>query len=245
MQVAKMLPKHATFALALLTVSLIGLSQGQLKGGCKKETLRACGEDYVPFAKTSHLESSGPVFVKQCETFKQQIACSNQFSKDCLDGLSKAAALLTLEAFRDNVDATCIKGSKQYEAFQNSVGCLNSVGKEINGCFKDIHESLQQSVAKAPPKEVIHYVCCSYGDLHGCLDRTLAPCENDGGKKLITGLLEEALGEPLSLVCRNYRSGSENCKALPKLPSLGPNDHKIDGFLELLIEASKMVGRKN
>ncbi|XP_037576039.1 uncharacterized protein LOC119458275 [Dermacentor silvarum] len=244
-----MLPKHATVALALLTVSLtvslMGLSQAQLKDGCKMETLRACGEDYVPFAKTSHMESSGPVFEKQCETFKQQITCSNQFSKDCLDGLSKAAALLTLEAFQDNVDATCIKGSEQHEAFQNSVGCLNSVGKEINGCFKDIRESLQLSVAKAPPKEVIHYVCCSYGDLLGCLDQTLAPCENDGGKKFITGLLEQALGEPLSLVCGNYRSGSENCKALQNLPLLGPNDRKIDGFLELLIEASKMVGRTN
>ncbi|XP_054928940.2 arylsulfatase I-like [Dermacentor andersoni] len=99
--------------------NITGLCHAQLKDGCKKGTLRACGEDYIPYAKTSHLEYSGSLFEKQCKTFKEQIACSIQFCKNCLDGLSKAATLLPLEALEDNIDVICINGSKQY------------VGKEV------------------------------------------------------------------------------------------------------------------
>ncbi|KAH7940633.1 hypothetical protein HPB49_002664 [Dermacentor silvarum] len=45
-----MLPRQAAVGFAFLTVLVIGTHQVELKAGCKIETLRACGDDYVPYA---------------------------------------------------------------------------------------------------------------------------------------------------------------------------------------------------
>ncbi|KAH7972919.1 hypothetical protein HPB52_018870 [Rhipicephalus sanguineus] len=104
---------------------------------------------------------------------------------------------------------------------------------------------MQKAVVKAPASEVIHYMCCSYGDLLECLDPVLTPCEENGGKEFITGVLEHVFGETLSLVCGNYQRGSQPCTSLPKLPPLGPKDPEIDSFLELLLEVLNSLGRRN
>ncbi|KAL1419551.1 hypothetical protein MTO96_025292 [Rhipicephalus appendiculatus] len=236
--------KHAVLGMAVLAASLIDLCQSQTKPDCKIQTLRACGEDYVSYGHGPHVESSGSLFVKQCETYKQQLDCSRLYIRECAQGVSRAAVLLALEAFQDNVDAICINGSKQYDAFQKSVGCLNSVGTEMNACMTGIRTTMQKAIGKAPPNDVVHYACCSYADLLDCMDSVLTPCEEDGGKEFTIGLLEQVFGETLSLVCGNYRKGSELCKALPKLPSPGPKDRKIEGYLELLLEVGNTLSRR-
>ncbi|XP_065295926.1 uncharacterized protein [Dermacentor albipictus] len=240
-----MLLRHAATGVALLAASLISACWAQLKTGCKADTLRACGEDFFPYGKEIHLESSGAPFAKSCEKHKREVECNKQFVRECLQGVSKAASLLALDAFQDNVDATCTVGSKHYEAYQKAIGCMNSIGAKINGCLKGLHGNLEKAVVKAPAKNKIDYACCSYGELVGCLESVLAPCEDVGGKELTINLVEQVFGEVLSLVCGNYGKGSEACKVLPKLPALGPKDPKFDGYMELFIEIANAVGRRS
>ncbi|KAH7972379.1 hypothetical protein HPB52_011542 [Rhipicephalus sanguineus] len=44
-----------------------GASQAYLKAGCKLETLRACGNDYTPYANGPHLHESGQEFDEGCK----------------------------------------------------------------------------------------------------------------------------------------------------------------------------------
>ncbi|KAL3195660.1 hypothetical protein MRX96_001788 [Rhipicephalus microplus] len=57
-----MFVKNAALPLVLVATSLLGLCWAepiQLKEGCKVETLRACGDTYLPYWKTTRLEVSG------------------------------------------------------------------------------------------------------------------------------------------------------------------------------------------
>lgn len=226
-------------------MTTIGAFCAHLKAGCKVETLRACGEGYVPYGNQTHLEVSGPPFTKACKLYVQQIECSKQFIKDCTDGVPKAAALLGLEAFLENHEAICTIGTKPYEAYQKAIGCINSVGVKIDACMNGIRSGLQKAVVKAPNQDILHYACCSYGDLVDCLEPALAPCEEVGGKEFTLKWMDLVFGEALNLVCGNYKRGSEACKTLPKLPALGPKDRKLEGYIELIIETATAFGRRS
>lgn len=245
---AKMFVKNAALPSVLVATSLLGLCWAepiQLKQGCKVETLRACGDTYLPYWKTTRLEVSGEPLRKNCQIYREQIECSRNFTRECAVGVPRAAALLGLEAFQDNVDATCTVGTKSYEEYQKAIGCMNSVGAKLNGCFRGLHDNLEKALVKAPTKDTINYSCCSYAEMVDCFERVLTPCEDVGGKQLTLTLVEQVFGETLSLVCGSYKRGSESCRSLPELPALGPNDPKYDGFVELVLEIASTFGRKD
>ncbi|KAH7972722.1 hypothetical protein HPB52_016208 [Rhipicephalus sanguineus] len=130
-------------------------------------------------------------------------------------------------------------------AYQKAIGCMNTIGGKINACLKGLHGGLEKAVVKAPTADVIHYACCSYGDVEDCLDKAMTQCESVGAKELTVGLLNHVFGETLSLVCDDYTRGSQACKSLPKLPPLGATDRKAENYVELLIEAASTIGRKD
>ncbi|XP_049526944.1 uncharacterized protein LOC125946870 [Dermacentor silvarum] len=166
------------------------------------------------------------------------------FASDCLYGIPKIAAGLTLSAFDDNTKSICKVGSEQHEAYRKAVGCMNSVGTKINACLKGFHSLVQRAVVKAQAKHVIGHACCSYHDALDCLRNALTPCDSAGSIEFATGLLGKVFGETLHLVCGEHTEGSEACKTLPEVPKLGPRDRKIDNYVELLVEVASKVGRQ-
>ncbi|KAH6925910.1 hypothetical protein HPB50_011877 [Hyalomma asiaticum] len=217
----------------------------KLKAGCKVETLRACGDDYIPYGKEPRLGVPGEDFAKRCGIYKEQIACTKNFIKDCVDGASKAAALIVIETYKENVDDICNTNSKQYKAYEKAIGCLNSIGTKIQGCVKGVEENLQKAVLKAPRKDIIAHICCSFGGLVDCLDPVLTPCEKVGGKDFTINQVESVFAHAEKLVCGNYKRGSASCKALPKLPALGPHDRKVASYIELIIEGVDAIAPSN
>ncbi|XP_037576797.2 uncharacterized protein LOC119459021 [Dermacentor silvarum] len=129
--------------------------------------------------------------------------------------------------------------------YQKAVGCITYVGVKINACMNGIRSGLQKAVVKAPNQDILHYACCSYGDLVDCLEPALTPCEEAGGKEFTLKWMDLVFGEALNLVCGNYKRGSEACKTLPKLPALGPKDRKLEGYIELIIETATAFGRRS
>lgn len=237
-----MFAKQVAVGIVLVAASLLGVSWAQLKAGCKLETLTACGDDFLPYGKTTSLAVSGPPLMEKCQIYRDQLDCTKNFTRVCTEGVPRAAVLLAMEAFQDHVDAVCTVGTKSYEDYQRSVGCMNSVGVKINGCLNGLHDDLEKAVVKATPKDTIRYTCCSYGGLVDCLENVLVPCEDVGGREFTINLVEQVFGETLSLVCGTYIRGSEACNALPKLPALGAKDRKYDGFVELLLEIVDRIG---
>ncbi|KAL1419535.1 hypothetical protein MTO96_025279 [Rhipicephalus appendiculatus] len=285
--------KQVAVGIALLLVCLTGACRAQLKDGCKIETLRQCGDDFVPFRQENRAsllrtaihgevrlrpwwgskrpwwgQSYGPGGAKVALvgpklrpwwglkaalvgpklrpwSEHRQINCSLKFVDDCLKRLPKTAASLALKTLKEDIGAICTPGTDLYKAYQKAIGCMNTIGAKINACLKGLHGGLEKAVVKAPTAEVIHYACCSYGDVEDCLDKAMTQCESVGAKELTVGLLNHVFGETLSLVCDDYTRGSQACKSLPKLPPLSAADRKVENYLELLIEAANTIGRKH
>ncbi|XP_050037188.2 uncharacterized protein [Dermacentor andersoni] len=240
-----MAPQQVAVGVMLLVVCFTGGCRAQLKDGCRIETLRECGDDFVPYGKRTELPATGQPFTQKCENEKRQIECSLKFVDDCLKRLPKTATSLALKTLKEDITAICTPGSNLYNDYQKAISCMNTVGTKINACLRGLHGGLERAVVKAPTKEVIHYACCSYGDVEECLGKALTQCERVGAKQLTFGLLQHVFGETLSLVCDDYTKGSQACESLPKLPALGPTDRKVENYIELLIEAASTIGRKN
>lgn len=229
----------------LLVILLFGSCLGQLKPGCKVETLRACSDDYVPYGKHPILHGLGEDFAEKCMKDTEQIACTLKFVNECVDRLPKGVALLAINALDEAIEATCDVGSEAHKNFLNAVGCMNSVGDKLHKCIASYASVLERAAVKAPAKEVAHYACCHYHDMYDCLSSALAPCEDVGAKKIMFDVIEPVFGGTLSLVCGQYTKGSEGCKQLAALPQLGAKDRRISHFIELLIELAETIGKKD
>ncbi|KAL3210751.1 hypothetical protein MRX96_036900 [Rhipicephalus microplus] len=214
---------HYYRLLVLLAAPLLGTCQLQLSDGCKVETLRACGEDFIPYSKGPYLHESGTELDEGCKRDKVQIPCTLNFINECTEGLSKAAALVAVKALEENIEAVCNVGSDPYKEFQRGI----------------------KPSSKGSVKETVHYTCCSYHDTLDCISSALDPCESVGSKDFMIGVIEQMFGETLNLVCGRYTKGSDNCKSLPQLPPLDAKDRRIGNMVEVLLEAAGTIGRKN
>ncbi|XP_077538181.1 uncharacterized protein LOC144150207 isoform X2 [Haemaphysalis longicornis] len=201
---------------------------------------KLCVEHFHPIA-TARDRSKGVSTMKD----KKQIPCTLKFIRECVIGLPQAAALVAVKALEESIEATCVIGSDAHKKYEKAIGCMNSVGDKLHKCVNGYQTALERAVLKTPPKEVIHYACCHYHDMLGCLATALAPCEKVGAKEIMIGVVEQVFGETLNLVCGRYTKGSEGCRTLPKLPQLSRNDKKIPNFVELMLQVSSTIGRKN
>ncbi|KAL1419532.1 hypothetical protein MTO96_025276 [Rhipicephalus appendiculatus] len=238
-----MLQKQASAGLFLLVASLTGGCQAQLKDGCKMETLRRCGDDYIPFGNGISFPESGKLFTDRDEL--RQIECGLKFVDDCLKGVPKTAAFLTLNSIKEYTESVCAVGTKDHEGLRKVIGCMNSVGTKMHACMRVLKEDLQRAIVKAPTKDVIPHACCSYGTAEDCVHQVLAPCKEVGADEYATAVLKQVFGRTLELVCDKYAGNSDACKSLPTLPELGPNDPKAENYVELLIRAANTIGHRN
>ncbi|KAH6925057.1 hypothetical protein HPB50_000217 [Hyalomma asiaticum] len=219
-------------------------SRAHLKSGCKIETLRTCGEEYVPYLKTQRMPETPEQLAKDCTKFKRQIACALHFHHDCTRGRSQGAALATVAALGENMEAVCTPGSGANTAYLAGVKCMNFVGDKLHSCFTNLKSAVQQAVFKAPAKEAIHYTCCAYHDVTECISKALAPCHRVGSKDFLLGIMERVVGTGLRAACAVHTEGSDACKALKPLQQLGVKDVPVDSLIELLAEAASTIGRR-
>lgn len=229
----------------LVLASFLGASQAQLKAGCKIETLRACGDDFIVFGKRMHLDEPGQKFTEACALHKKQIACAIKFVDECLQHVPKTAGVVMSNAVKATIEGTCTEGTEQNKDYQASVKCLNSFGGKIHTCVRDFQASCERAILKAPKNEVIHHACCAYHDGYDCIAKTLAPCDSVGGKDFLLSIIENVFGNALDLLCGSHTKGSAECNALPKLPALRPKDRRITNFVEVLTEIAASIQRKN
>ncbi|XP_037499979.1 uncharacterized protein LOC119373994 [Rhipicephalus sanguineus] len=233
---------YATFV--LLSATLLGTCRAHLKSGCKIETLRTCGEEYVPYLMTQRMPETPQELAKECAKYKQQIACTLHFHHDCTRGRSQSAALATVAALGENMEAVCTPGSGPNKAYLTGVKCMNYAGDKLHTCFTNLNSAVLRAVFKAPAKAAIHYTCCAYHNVTECIAKTLAPCHRVGAKDFLLGVLERVVGTGLRAACAVHTKGSDACKALKPLPQLGAKDVAVDSLIELLAEAASTIGRR-
>ncbi|XP_049526790.1 uncharacterized protein LOC119459571 isoform X1 [Dermacentor silvarum] len=176
--------------------------------------------------------------------YKRQIACALHFHHDCTRGRSQAAALATIAALGENMEAVCTPGSGPNKDYLRGVKCMNYVGDKLHTCFANLKSAVQRAVFKAPAKEALHYTCCAYHDVTECISQTLAPCHRVGATEFLVGIMERVVGTALRPACATHTKGSDACKALKPLAQLGAKDFVVDSLIELLAEAGSTIGRR-
>ncbi|XP_075534752.1 uncharacterized protein LOC142570009 [Dermacentor variabilis] len=224
--------------------SYMGVCHCQLKPGCDKAQLRACGEDYLVYSNSTRLpEPDEPEFEAICELFRKQVACTFDFSERCLEsGLPRVVALVGMEAAGDDFEAACTKGTDEHEMYKNSIKCMNAAGIKLNQCFGVLRDGLGDSLG-APPGRTVHYTCCTYHDFLDCMELSVDACEpGSKAKEYLTNVMDRIYGQMLGLVCGRYTRGSTHCQALPKLP---PYDGPKQNLIDLLIEISSAFTNPN
>ncbi|KAL3205792.1 hypothetical protein MRX96_040611 [Rhipicephalus microplus] len=89
------------------------------KPGCTKKQLNDCGSDFLIYSNVTRVPSGGQEFIENCEHLSTQLSCALQFSKECLDGLPRVAALLSLQAMEEAYEAVCTEGTElnQYNCY--------------------------------------------------------------------------------------------------------------------------------
>ncbi|KAL3195650.1 hypothetical protein MRX96_001781 [Rhipicephalus microplus] len=137
----------------MLWVLLIWSCRAQLKAGCKPETLRACGDDYVAYAKKPLLHSSGEELKESCENDKRELVCGTNFVKDCMEGVTKAVLLPVAEGFKKKMEGACNSTSKEHEelrhddcflfcrrnnSFYDMFSCVNHLLTQSQSCAKEL-----------------------------------------------------------------------------------------------------------
>ncbi|KAH6926657.1 hypothetical protein HPB50_021047 [Hyalomma asiaticum] len=123
-----------------------------------------------------------------------------------------------------------IDGVNQWPIIRDGVGKAPRTGFVYNFDSKD---------------EKLFGAISSSGGLVDCLDPVLTPCEKVGGKDFTINQVESVFAHAEKLVCGNYKRGSASCKALPKLPALGPHDRKVASYIELIIEGVDAIAPSN
>uniref|UniRef100_A0A224YG57 24 kDa family member n=1 Tax=Rhipicephalus zambeziensis TaxID=60191 RepID=A0A224YG57_9ACAR len=221
----------------LFVTTYIGVCRSQLKPGCEKAELHACGEDYMVYSNRTRMpEPDEPEFEAICELFREQVACTLNFAQRCLqDGIPRVVALVSMEAAGEDFEAACTEGTDEHELLRNSVKCMNAVGTKLNRCFDGLRDGLGESLASSQGIRTIHYACCTYNTFLDCIERSLDGCEpGSKAKDYLNIVMDRTYGQMLSLVCGRYTRGSTHCLDLPKLPPyMGPKQNLIDMFIEI------------
>lgn len=229
----------------LFVTTYIGICHSQLKPGCEKAELHACGEDYIVYSNNTRMpDPDEPEFAAICQLFREQVACTFDFAQRCLqDGIPRVVALVSMEAVGDDFEAACTEGTNEHEMLRNSITCLNSVETKLNGCFDALRDGLGQSLASSKGIRTIHYTCCTYNNFLDCVEHSLDWCEpGSKAKDYLNTAMDRIYGQILSLACGRYTRGSTHCRDLPKLPPyMGPKQN----FIELLIEISSAFKNVN
>ncbi|KAH8028614.1 hypothetical protein HPB51_017832 [Rhipicephalus microplus] len=163
---------------------------------------------------------------------------------ECLDGLPRVAALLSLQAMEEAYEAVCTEGTELNQLYYKGVACLNEAGNELHHCMSKMRHEMEIGVVAAPRKEVVHYSCCAFYKVQDCFDDALLPCPNAAAKEFMNTVLDKIVGEVLSLVCGKYSRGSTACMELPGLAPPYPSSLGSRDLFELAIENAAILGSR-
>ncbi|KAH8028615.1 hypothetical protein HPB51_017833 [Rhipicephalus microplus] len=142
------------FALVLLVASPTGAHRTELKDGCTMDDLKKCGDDYIPYSKGGLLRMPNLQFAEGCKLIVEQINCSLDFMKSCTQQAPQAAALVVLQALKENIEDVCTVGSKAYK-----IGCWSTT---LAPCERVQGKEFALGILDDIFGEVVHLVCGRY-----------------------------------------------------------------------------------
>ncbi|KAK8779515.1 uncharacterized protein LOC144133135 isoform X2 [Amblyomma americanum] len=234
------------FCSLLLASATLGLTRAQVKSGCKIETLRGCGSDYVVYSNTTRLPEGGDEFNSNCKLYLKQIGCSLKFVDECLENLPKVVTTLALKAAEEDYEAACTAGTERNDQYKASIKCMNHGGAKLHECIGGLYNGLQTAVVSAPREDIIHYSCCSYHRMVECAEAALSGCPEPDSPAVeyITSVMERVFGQVLGLVCGPYSRGSTSCLELPQLPPLPADARRTSSLVELAVEIAASLRKK-
>ncbi|KAL1466542.1 hypothetical protein MTO96_026580 [Rhipicephalus appendiculatus] len=129
------------------------------------ETLRRCGDDYIPFGNGISFPESGKLFTDRDEL--RQIECGLKFVDDCLKGVPKTAAFLTLNSIKEYTESVCAVGT---ERIRSSYGTAEDCVHQVLAPCKEVGaDEYATAVLKQVFGRTLELVCDKYaGNSDAC-----------------------------------------------------------------------------
>ncbi|XP_064485738.1 uncharacterized protein LOC135398245 [Ornithodoros turicata] len=211
--------------------------------GCSTGHIRSCGMDFIPYYNTTHLAEDIEGYAKQCNLYISQVVCAENFTLRCLQGFSRAVALLGLRAALADYEESCNHTSANYKVYINNIACINKAGPRLHRCINDAFASFETAVEKAPSKQKINYACCYYYDLLDCSAEALkSECGRQDVIKFFTQIMDHVFGDLLQLACGPYRHGSQACKTIRPLQKIDSSALGAINIVEPLADIVRSLG---
>lgn len=197
--------------------------------GCTLAEAENCGLNFIPFFLTARLAETAKELEQHCKLFRGQLQCLQNFTRKCLEGIPKGAVAIAVGAASDEYDILCNTTSPIHKEFLDNVKCINKAGPEVRKCIQDFFVDLHRA-STAPVKQQIGYSCCYYQDFVQCTEKRLtSKCDSPAAVKYLNLIIENVIGEGLSLVCGKYEKDA--CDAFPTLSKKDDSNFRGKGFI--------------
>ena len=167
-----------------------------------------------------------------CSTAKESVKFIKDFSKNCLDSLSRQVASLIAYGVGKHQKKVC-KSSKARQEAGTKLRCLNSNYQNINHQMEKYIDDYQRTI-KLGYKEKLVGLCCSF---HVFNQRTKVEveksCEADHAKYFFA-YIKAFSSDAIDLLCNSYSPENSACKSLI-LPPKEPGMKRTLSFLPPLL----------
>lgn len=210
--------------------------------GCSTAEVEECGFDFVPFFKSTRLAETAEELQDQCQLFKGQLQCVENFVTACLEGLPKVIVHLLVKAAKDEYDSICNNATAKHQGYIDNIAYINKAGPAIHACLNDFFVALHRATT-APVNQQMAYSCCYHEDFLECTDRALkSQCNVPASSKICKVITDKVVDNGLSLFCSKYKKGTGACEALPALSTKNDSCAIGRGFIQPVIVLGENLG---
>lgn len=190
---------------------------------CHMRELDLCAATLVVFTQSpSGLAVTDADLNKQCGYLREADNCLKNFVKRCTTPLQRQMVAFMGEGSMDLLDDYCKPGTELRKAYLKHATCLNTAQKSHQKtCIRDLQTSLETltSINADNWQKRMPVGCCTYKRFEQCLGSQVEKKCGKEAMNFIKLVLKRAFSRMPDMVCRNYKSEGNECKAI--LPPLG------------------------
>lgn len=224
------------FSLCLVFSSLITLVTLQSIGKCGSEESKKFDLLTSRVTILGNANASFPTTVAEatswCSQAKESVKFTKEFSKKCLDGISRQVASLIAYGISKHQKKVCKSVKTRTEA-ANKLKCLNSNYFILNAHMEKYIDDYQRSIA-LPAKSKLPGLCCSFHSFSMSAKNEASKVCPDDAVKYFLSYIKAFSSDAIELLCSGYTSSSPSCIQL-QLPNKPQSIVRTRSFLPPLL----------
>lgn len=174
-----------------------------------------------------------------CSTARDSVKFIKDFSKKCLDSLSRQVSSLIAYGIGKHQKKVCKSVKSRTEAGVK-LKCLNDNYPKINQQMERYIDDYQKTIRLSDPKEKLVGLCCSF---HLFSIRTKAEVDKSCSpehSKYFQAFIKAFSSDAIDLLCNNYTPENDACKTLVLPPKEAGMNRTFSFLPPLLVSLSSL-----